>query len=211
MHVPGSFAISDEKIFELFIEKYDFATLTSSSSSGLVASHIPIMLQRSAGKAVLVGHVARANSHWRQFDGSADTLAIFHGPHAYVSPSWYATGPAVPTWNYSAVHVYGKALAREDGDFTAAVLRDLVARHEGARGEAMAHRRSRGGRLRKAGQEPSSPSKCRSIGSKETSSSGRTALKTIALGCSRDSTRRDLPMLTRLPQFISKTLVDGGV
>ena len=93
------------------------------------------MLRRSAGKAVLVGHVARANSHWRQFDGSAETLAIFHGPHAYVSPSWYATGPAVPTWNYSAVHVYGKALAREDGDFTAAVLRDLVARHEGARGK----------------------------------------------------------------------------
>jgi len=93
------------------------------------------MLRRSAGKAVLVGHVARANSHWRQFDGSAETLAIFHGPHAYVSPSWYATGPAVPTWNYSAVHVYGKPLAREDGDFTASVLRDLVARHEGTRAE----------------------------------------------------------------------------
>jgi transcriptional regulator len=133
MYVPGSFAVSDEKILEAFIERYDFATLTSSSSSGLVASHIPIMLRRSAGKAVLVGHVARANSHWRQFDGSAETLAIFHGPHAYVSPSWYATGPAVPTWNYSAVHVYGKALAREDSDFTAAALRDLVARHESAR------------------------------------------------------------------------------
>jgi len=133
MYVPGSFAVSDEKILESFIERYDFATLTSSSSSGLVASHIPIMLRRSAGKAVLVGHVARANSHWRQFDGSSETLAIFHGPHAYVSPSWYATGPAVPTWNYSAVHVYGKPLAREDRDFTAAALRDLVARHEGTR------------------------------------------------------------------------------
>ena len=91
MYVPASFAVSDEKILESFIERYDFATLTSSSSSGLVASHIPIMLRRSAGKAVLVGHVARANSHWRQFDGSAEALAIFHGPHAYVSPSWYAT------------------------------------------------------------------------------------------------------------------------
>ena len=75
MYVPASFAVSDEKILESFIERYDFATLTSSSSSGLVASHIPIMLRRSAGKAVLVGHVARANSHWRQFDGSAETLA----------------------------------------------------------------------------------------------------------------------------------------
>ena len=91
------------------------------------------MFRRSAGKAVLVGHVARANSHWRQFDGSAEALAIFHGPHAYVSPSWYATAPAVPTWNYCVVHVYGKPLAREEGDFTAAALRDLVARQEGAR------------------------------------------------------------------------------
>ena len=125
MYVPGSFAVSDEKILESFIERYDFATLTSSSSSGLVASHIPIMLRRSAGKAVLVGHVARANSQWRQFDGGTESLAIFHGPHAYVSPSWYATSPAVPTWNYSAVHVYGKPRSRR--------LRDLVARHEGAR------------------------------------------------------------------------------
>ena len=165
MYVPASFAISDEKILESFIERYDFATMTSSSSAGLVASHIPIMLRRSAGKAVLVGHVARANSHWRQFDGSAESLAIFQGPHAYVSPSWYATGPAVPTWNYSAVHVYGKPLAREDGDFTAAALRDL---------------------------------------------SGRTALKTIDLGCSRDSMRRDLPMLTRLPSSSERPSSTGA-
>ena len=133
MYVPASFAVSDEKTLASFIERYDFATLTSSSSTGLVASHIPIMLRRSAGKAVLIGHVARANKQWRQFDGSAEALAIFHGPHAYVSPTWYATSPAVPTWNYAAVHVYGKPRAREESDFTAAALLDLVARHEGAR------------------------------------------------------------------------------
>jgi transcriptional regulator len=130
MYVPASFAVSDEKTLDSFIERYEFATLTSSSSTGLVASHIPIMLRRSAGKAVLVGHVARANDQWRQFDGNAEALAIFHGPHVYVSPTWYATTPAVPTWNYAAVHVYGKPRAREEGDFTAAALRDLVARHE---------------------------------------------------------------------------------
>ena len=133
MYVPASFAVSDVKTLDSFIERYEFATLTSSSSTGLVASHIPIMLRRSAGKAVLVGHVARANDQWRQFDGNAEALAIFHGPHAYVSPTWYATAPAVPTWNYAAVHVYGKPLARDEGDFTAAVLRDLVARHEVSR------------------------------------------------------------------------------
>jgi transcriptional regulator len=133
MYVPASFAVSDEKTLDAFIERYEFATLTSSSSTGLVASHIPIMLRRSAGKAVLVGHVARANDQWRQFDGHAEALAVFHGPHAYVSPTWYATAPAVPTWNYAAVHVYGKPRAREEGDFTAAVLRDLAARHEVSR------------------------------------------------------------------------------
>ncbi len=133
MYVPASFAVSDEKTLASFIERYDFATLTSSSSTGLVASHIPIMLRRSAGKAVLIGHVARANSQWQQFDGNAEALAIFHGPHAYVSPTWYATSPAVPTWNYAAVHVYGKPRVRDESEFTAAALRDLVARHEGSR------------------------------------------------------------------------------
>jgi transcriptional regulator len=133
MYVPRSFAVSDAKTLESFIQRYDFATLTSSSSTGLVASHIPIMLRRSEGKAVLIGHVARANSQWRQFDGTAEALAIFHGPHAYVSPTWYATSPAVPTWNYAAVHVYGKPRAREEDDFVAAALRDLVARHESSR------------------------------------------------------------------------------
>jgi transcriptional regulator len=133
MYVPASFADSDEKTLDSFIERYEFATLTSSSSTGLVASHIPIMLRRSAGKVVLVGHVARANDQWRQFDGNAEARAVFHGPHAYVSPTWYTTAPAVPTSNYAAVHVYGKPRAREEGDFTAAVLRDLVARYEVSR------------------------------------------------------------------------------
>ena len=133
MYVPASFTVSDEKTLESFIDRYDFATLTSSSSAGLMASHIPIMFRRSAGKAVLIGHLARANDQWRQFDGHTETLAIFHGPHAYVSPTWYATSRAVPTWNYAAVHVYGKPRARQEADFTVAALRDLVARHEGSR------------------------------------------------------------------------------
>ena len=133
MYVPAWFAVSDEKTLESFIERYEFATLTSSSSTGLVASHIPTMLRRSAGKAVLVGHLARANDQWRQFDANAEALAVFHRPHAYVSPTWYATVPAVPTWNYAAAHVYGKPRVREEGDFTAAVLRNLVARHEASR------------------------------------------------------------------------------
>jgi transcriptional regulator len=133
MYLPASFAVPDEKTLQAFIESYDFATLITPSVAGLVASHVPVMLRRSAGKTALIGHVARGNSQWKQFDGNTEALAIFHGPHAYVSPTWYATSPAVPTWNYAVVHVYGKPRATEERDFTAAALRDLVSRHEGSR------------------------------------------------------------------------------
>ena len=99
----------------------------------MIASHIPITLRKREDGNCLIGHVARANNQWRAFDGKAEALAIFHGPHAYVSPTWYATSPAVPTWNYAVVHVYGKPAASEDRDFTKAALVDLVAKYESTR------------------------------------------------------------------------------
>ena len=133
MYVPSSFDVQDGRILESFISRYGFATLITSSSAGLVASHIPITLRKRGGANCLIGHVARANNQWRAFDGKAEALAIFQGPHAYVSPTWYATSPAVPTWNYAAVHVYGKPAASEDRDFTKAALVDLVAKYESTR------------------------------------------------------------------------------
>src|SRR4051812_43735117 len=133
MYVPASFGVSDRGILDAFIRRYAFATLVTSSSGGLIASHIPIMLRRNEGSGSLIGHVARANDHWRELGGSQDSLAIFHGPHAYVSPTWYATSPAVPTWNYAVVHVYGKPAASEDCDFTKAALADLVEQYESTR------------------------------------------------------------------------------
>ena len=133
MYVPSSFEVSDGRILESFIGRYGFATLITSSSAGLIASHIPITLRKRGDGNCLIGHVARANNQWRAFDGKAESLAIFHGPHAYVSPTWYATSPAVPTWNYAAVHVYGKPAASEDRDFTKAALVDLVAKYESTR------------------------------------------------------------------------------
>ena len=133
MYIPASFRVSDETLLEAFIERYDFATVISASSAGIVASHIPIFHRQSRGKTVIVGHVARANDQWKQFDGNTEALVIFQGPHAYISPSWYATSPAVPTWNYAAVHVYGKPIASEDIDFTTAALSPLIARYESSR------------------------------------------------------------------------------
>jgi transcriptional regulator len=133
MYVPASFRVSDEKTLHAFIETYDFGTVITATSAGIVASHIPIVLRHGGDKLVLVGHVARANDQWRHLDGGAEALVIFQGPHAYISPSWYATAPAVPTWNYAAVHVYGKPRANEDPVFTASALEALVARYESTR------------------------------------------------------------------------------
>ena len=133
MYVPASFGVTDGRILKSFIGRYGFATLITSSATGLIASHIPITLRKRGDASCLIGHVARANNQWRTFDGKSEGLAIFHGPHSYVSPTWYATSPAVPTWNYAAVHVYGKPAASEDRDFAKEALADLVAKYESVR------------------------------------------------------------------------------
>lgn len=106
MYVPAAFAVHDEAALYDFVERYGFATLVSQSENGPFASHVPLLLDRARRR--LLGHVARANPHC-EFLEAGDSLAIFHGPHAYISPTWYVTLPAVPTWNYAAVHIYGKA------------------------------------------------------------------------------------------------------
>lgn len=133
MYIPASFDVSDDEVLEAFMQRYNFATLISLGPAGLVASHVPITLERTAARPTLVGHLARANGHWRSFDGNTDALVIFSGPHAYISPTWYATSPAVPTWNYTAVHVHGKPRVTQDIEATTAALSALVAKHEGTR------------------------------------------------------------------------------
>jgi transcriptional regulator len=131
MYLPNSNRIDDEGKIAAFIDQFSFATLIS----GADVSHLPLVLRRNAaGGYTLAGHVARANEHWKRMDGATDALAIFLGPHAYVSPTWYATSPAVPTWNYAVVHAHGKPRVIDDPALTRASLRELVARHEPAPG-----------------------------------------------------------------------------
>lgn len=104
MFIPAAFRVEDcEKLFA-FMERYSFATLVSIWQGAPFASHVPLVVDRDKG--LLLGHLARGNPHCEAFAGP-ETLAVFMGPHAYVSPSWYATDPAVPAWNYAVVHVYG--------------------------------------------------------------------------------------------------------
>lgn len=121
MYVPRHFAMDSREDALAFVRANSFAVLVSTEESGLpFATHVPLLLDASGQK--LIGHLARANPHWKLFDGTRAALAVFSGPHAYVSPRWYASAPQVPTWNYVAVHVMGKPRIVEDG----ALVRDML-------------------------------------------------------------------------------------
>lgn len=140
MYIPASYAETDRQVLFDFIEGNPLAVLvTTAPSEGLFATHLPLVLERTAGSSgVLVGHVARANPHHRYLAaGEAESMAIFTGPDAYITPSWYRAKPehgrVVPTWNYVAVHAYGAVRLHDDPAFLRRHLDALTARHEAAR------------------------------------------------------------------------------
>jgi len=125
VYLPQHFAETDEATLVAFMREHSFGTLITSGSAGLIASHIPFLFDAVPGTpGRLLGHLARANPQLADLADGREALVIFHGPHAYVSPRWYATSPAVPTWNYAVVHAYGKVEAIAD----AAALEALVGR-----------------------------------------------------------------------------------
>lgn len=108
MHIPKQFRNEDISSVRDFIAGNGFAVLVSQVAGRPWATHIPLQLHTDAtGKDILEGHISRANQQWKSFDNGQEVLAIFQGPHAYISSSWY-DHENVPTWNYLAVHVYGK-------------------------------------------------------------------------------------------------------
>lgn len=111
LYTPEHFRFDDPDAQLAFMREHGFATLVSSTRDGeLFVSHVPLFAERDAGGAVrLLGHVSRHNPHAAALPGAARVLAIFEGPHAYVSPSWYANHPSVPTWNYAVVHAHATA------------------------------------------------------------------------------------------------------
>ena len=134
LYRPPAFASDDRAAIARLFDQHPFATLITSGAGEPQVSHLPLLLQSAPGPhGSLVGHMARANPHWRHF-GDGTTLAIFHGPHAYVSPSWY-TEPAsqVPTWNYAVAHVHGHAEIVADRAATMATLQQMIERFEGGR------------------------------------------------------------------------------
>lgn len=135
MYVPDAYEVKDTTLIYELIRNYPFATLIVSNAANLVANHIPLCLKKQADqKIVLQGHVARNNPLWSTLVSDNPALAIFHGPSAYISPSWYATkketGRVVPTWNYMVVHVHGSLSAIEDPLWLREHLQHLTAQQE---------------------------------------------------------------------------------
>ena len=131
MYVPRHFRVSDIEELHAFIAAHSFATLVSNLETGPLATHLPLILEAKPGESgKLVGHMARSNPHWQQLESAQPALAIFHGPHAYISPTWYVSQPALPTWNYAAVHVYGNALLIRDSRRVHRLLDDLIEANE---------------------------------------------------------------------------------
>jgi transcriptional regulator len=131
VYIPTHFEQTDLAVLHDFIERNSFALLCSTGEDGCpFASHLPLLLERRPGPfGALIGHMARANPQWRHADGKA-VLAVFSGPHAYVSPSWYEADNVVPTWNYVAVHATGILRAIHDRDALLKIVADSVEVYE---------------------------------------------------------------------------------
>jgi transcriptional regulator len=127
MYIPSHFRESDERVLAEFIDAYSFGTLVTVEGARPFASHLPFLHDRE--NRTLHAHVARGNPQWQHIAANADVLVMFQGPHGYVSPTWYAK-PGVPTWNYAAVHVYGRARVLDDAAATGRHVEKLAARFE---------------------------------------------------------------------------------
>ena len=128
MYIPAYSRVEDQATINAFIHAYGFATVITMRDEAPWGSHLPVLLDESAG--LLRSHMARANQQWKHFRAEREVLCIFHGPHAYISPSWYVQQHDVPTWNYAAVHVYGFPQIVDDHEALKQIVLDTTNKYE---------------------------------------------------------------------------------
>lgn len=131
MYTPRSYRHDDVTDLHDLIRRYNFAPLFTHRDGESFVTHLPFMIDPERGPhGTLLAHMARANPHWRAFEGGAPSVVVFTGPHAYISPAWYVHQETVPTWNYAVVHATGTPrLVTDTGAMHDMVMR-LVHNHE---------------------------------------------------------------------------------
>ncbi|UOQ53126.1 FMN-binding negative transcriptional regulator [Hymenobacter cellulosivorans] len=129
MYIPANFQLTDQAEAVAFMQRYSFATLVSVDQQRPVASHLPFSVRADDSGVRLTSHLARANPQWKSWAGQ-DVLVIFTEPHAYISPTLYEKRESVPTWDYIAVHAYGRVRLLDSEADTARALEQLIATYE---------------------------------------------------------------------------------
>ena len=129
MYIPDLYKNEDQEAIRTFLKANAFGILINQTNGKLWATHIPLELEiNKEGEDVLMGHISKENPQWTAFESNDEVLAVFTGPHSYISSSWY-DHENVPTWNYSAVHIYGK-IKIIDGEAVIDSLTKLVDKYE---------------------------------------------------------------------------------
>lgn len=134
MYLPADFKETRPPVLHALMSAHPLATLVATTADGLVANHIPLLLDVTGERSELRGHIARANPLWNQLADGAEVLAVFHGPQHYITPRWYPSkrehGQVVPTWNYAVVHARGALTWHHDEAWLRQLLEALTRRHE---------------------------------------------------------------------------------
>ena len=126
MYIPEFNRQEDRSAILAFMRANPFAILVTNVDGVPFATHLPLLIDEAGDQIVVRGHMARANAHWKSMKESEESLVIFHGPHAYISPSLYEIRESVPTWNYAAVHVYGEPTLFSDEEGLKATLHRMI-------------------------------------------------------------------------------------
>ncbi len=130
MYTPKEYEVTDRSRLLEFMKENSFGILFSHTGDEPMATHLPFIIDEEAGdQGLILGHMAKANRQWRYADGQ-QVMVVFHGPHTYVSPTWYQAEDVVPTWDYVAVHATGIFRAFEDRKGMEETVARLTAQHE---------------------------------------------------------------------------------
>jgi len=132
MYIPSYYQETDFSKLLSFMQHHPFALICSAGSGGLMGTHLPLVVEEREKKIILTSHMARPNPQWKEMESGAEIMVVFQGPHAYVSPSNYEMKQNVPTWNYIAVHAYGKVRMLPEKEEALRVLEKTIGTFEPA-------------------------------------------------------------------------------